>query len=261
MSVGRSGRRIAREEQVTEVHLDRDPDLAVGVHLRADDVEAEVAVVERVGVRILARLRELAAHRPAGQEVADPVVRIAGGVRALGVAVRARRDRQVQLVEGGECVEVAERLAHRAGGVALPGADALADHAVLDQVAVLVAEDREVVGAVHARRVERAGQGLPEELVRRRVLRRQRRCSCSRCRGCRSRHRTARFRSARRCRAGCERRASRRRRRVDRRDAVVVLLRVPVALVEAEVVRPVVHDVVADEQGNRRGLDVVAESG
>ena len=76
----------------------------------------------------------------------------------------------MQLVEGRERVEVAERLAHRAGGVALPGADALADHAVLDQVAVLVAEDREVVGAVDARRVERGGQGLPEELVRRRVL-------------------------------------------------------------------------------------------
>ena len=76
----------------------------------------------------------------------------------------------MQLVEGRQRVEVAERLAHRAGGVALAGADALADHAVLDQVAVLVAEDAEVVGAVDARRVERGGQRLPDELVRRRVL-------------------------------------------------------------------------------------------
>ena len=87
---GRSGRRVAREEQVTEVDLDRDPDLAVGVHLGADVVEAEVAVVQRIRVGVLARLRELAAHRPAGEEVADAVVAVAGGVRALGVAVRAR---------------------------------------------------------------------------------------------------------------------------------------------------------------------------
>ena len=161
--------RRVRQEQVAEVDLHGDPDLAVRVHLGADDVEPEVAVVQRVRVRVLARRRELAAHRLAREEVADAVVAVAGGVRALRVLVRARRDRQVQLVEGGQRVEVAERLAHRAGGVALAGADALADHAVLDQVAELVAEDREVVGAVHARGVERAGQRLPDELVRRRV--------------------------------------------------------------------------------------------
>ena len=114
--------------------------------------------------------RELAAHRPAREEVADAVVAVAGRVGALGVAVGAGDRCDVQRVDDLERVEVAERLAHRAGVGALPGADALADHPVLDQVPELVAVDREVVGAVHARGVERAGQRLPDELVRRRML-------------------------------------------------------------------------------------------
>jgi hypothetical protein len=52
-------------------------------------------------------------------------------------------------------------------------------------------------------------------------------------------------------------RATRRRIVVDRVDAVVVLLRVPVPFVEAEVVRVVVHDVVPDEEVDRGRLDVV----
>ena len=84
-----------------------------------------------------------------------------------------------------ERVEVAERLFHPAGVVALARADALADHAVLDRVAVLVADHGHVVVAVDARGVERAGERLPEEHVRLRPAARAvgRRSTCSRCRG------------------------------------------------------------------------------
>ena len=240
-----AARRVPLEEQVAQVDLGRDPELAVRVHLRTDVVEADVAVVQRIGVRVLPGRRELSAHRPAREEVADAVVRVARDVGALRVAVCARDRGDVALVHELERVHVAEGLAHRAGGEALPGSDALALQAVLDRMAELVREDGDVVVAVDARGVERTRKRLPEEHVGRRVLSvgtgaHVRVVACTVVR------RTAADRGVLGLahdgvvaeRSG--RRTARRRRRVDRVDAVVVLLGVPVALVPAEVVRVVV---------------------
>src|SRR3954464_3039139 len=76
-------RRIAIEEEIADVELDRDPRLAVGVHLRPRRVVADVGEVEWVDVRVLPGLREAAAHRPAHVVVADALDRVPGDVRAL----------------------------------------------------------------------------------------------------------------------------------------------------------------------------------
>ena len=124
MSVGRSrcdGYRCEEAGPAGRI-CDRDPDLAVGVHLGPGQVEAEVAEVERIGVGIAARAP--GSRRPS----AGP--RGSRGCRCTGCRSRTRprcsgrsprTGSDVELVQVLERVEVAERLAHRAG-VRSPGA-------------------------------------------------------------------------------------------------------------------------------------------
>ena len=141
-------------------------------------------------------------------------------------------------------------LAHRAGVMA-DARSALADHPVLDHVAVLVADQRQVVVAVGARSVVHALLRLPEVHVRDRrgaVDRRSHVGVVPRAEGERLR---CRDRRARLGVAG---------HRIVLAEGFgqpeVVLLRVPVLLGEAQVVRPVVHPVVAHEQVRDRRRDV-----
>ena len=151
--------------------------------------------------------------------------------------------------------QVAGRLAHRARVVA-GAAVALADHAVLDHVAVLVADHARVEVAVDAGRVERAGDRLPQVHVRDRRTSRRAASTCSRC--CAPPRRRPGGAAAA---PACE---------LPRTGVVLAVrlgqpevrgLRVPVVLGEAERVRPVVHPVVLDEQVRRGRRDVEALAG
>jgi hypothetical protein len=117
------------------------------MHLRAGHVIAHVAEVECVDLQLLARLGNVARLRPAHVVVADRVELVAGREGADDVGALAVRRHVPVLVQVLHRVEVAERLPHRAGVEARP-VGPLADHPVLDRVAVLVADHGHVVVAV-----------------------------------------------------------------------------------------------------------------
>ncbi len=135
---------VPADQSLAQLPQGGGPDLAVGVHLVADDVVPEIAVVQRAaGVAV----------------VADAAGGVAGDVDPLDrLGLQARVEQVV------ERVPVAPALPHRAGLLAAER-PAAADHAVGHAVGVLVLDDAEVVVAVHARREERAGDGLPQEHV------------------------------------------------------------------------------------------------
>src|SRR5262249_7237898 len=102
----------------------RGPDLAVGVHLVADDVVAEIAVVQRALVVVV---------------VADAAAGVAGDVDAFDrLRLQARVEQVVQRVP------VAPALTHGAGLLAAEYL-AAADHAVGHAVGVLVLDNGKVV--------------------------------------------------------------------------------------------------------------------
>jgi hypothetical protein len=119
----------------------------------AGDVVAHVAEVQRVDLDVLAHGREGTGLREVHPEVPDATELLPGGVDGDGVAVLAVDGNEAELVDDLHAEEVAVALAHRAGVMA-DARSTLADHPVLDHVAVLVADQRQVVVAVGARAVE-----------------------------------------------------------------------------------------------------------
>ena len=150
---------VAADERLPDVVVGRAPDLAVGVDLRAlraqrvvaDEVVADVGVVERAVVH---------------PEVADAGHLVAGHVRSDRERVLAADRREAALVQVLGRHQVRPALAHGLRLVAGQAGARAAHHAVGDRVAVLVADHRHVVVAVHARGVEAGGDRLPEVHVR-----------------------------------------------------------------------------------------------
>ena len=218
---------VALHERGPHAQVGGDPDLAVGMHLGADEVEPDVGEVERAAAAVV---------------VADADGGVAGDVRAgdeRGVA-----GRPVPVL--GQVLgrrQVAPGLAHRTAlergdpGVR-PG-----DHPVGDRVRVLMPHDGHVVVTVDARRVRRTGDRLPQEHVGRGRQAVARRALVGVVAAATQRVglRAALFGVAAQA-TGTE---------VDR-------LQVPGVLREAEVEGPVVHAVVHREEVRHRGVGVVA---
>ena len=177
---------VRLDQRLADVVVGRRPDLAVGVHLRAPDADpclvarevvADVRVVERAHVHAV---------------VADPRHLVAGHVRADGERVLvAERDECLRVEELGSG-EVGPALAHAAGLVAREACVGAGDHAVRDQVPVLVRDHRHVVVAVDARPIEarrdRAARGTCSSPARsRRTVRTGSRCRATGTRAARRR--------------------------------------------------------------------------
>ena len=159
---GRERPVVGVDERLADVVVRRRPDLAVGVHLRPLGADAGLVAGEVVAdVRVVERAR---VHRV----VADARLVVAGDVRADGERVLAAdRHERLRVEELGR-LQVGPALAHRLRLVAGEVLVRAGDHAVRDEMPVLVGDDGHVVVAVHARRVERRRDRLPEEHVRHR---------------------------------------------------------------------------------------------
>src|SRR5690606_35542887 len=137
---------VPLEERLADAELGGRPDLAVGVHLLADQVVGDVAVVQR-------RLGHVV--------VADAALGVSGDVSAGDVRGLAR-GAEPGLVQVLHREQVGCALVHGARLGAAPAGVRSGDHAAGDGVAVLVPDDGHVVVAVDAGRVERAGDRLPQ---------------------------------------------------------------------------------------------------
>ena len=220
-------------ERLGDVEVGGAPDLAVGVRRGgAVAVVLQVGVVERAVVHAV---------------VADAALLVAGDVRRQRERVGTGTGRDVLAPE-----VLGEDQVRPALGLALGGTGAgvgTGDHPVADRVAVLVRDHRHVVGTVGAGGVERAGERLPEVLVgdrRDAVLQRQLVGVVAAVEGTPAGLRVADLGVVLPRRGGV---------------AEVGHLHVGVQLGEPEVVAPVVHPVVADEEVGHRGVVVVAAAG
>ena len=140
-------------DRAAEGEVRRAPDLAVGVDLRADDVVADVGVVQRAVVHPVVSWYSVLGT-PAGHPRAD---------RERVLTADRNEPVRVQVLHRDE---VRPGLAHRAG--LEPGEPGVrpADHPVRDRVRVLVPDHAHVEVAIDAGRVEVAGDRLPQVHVR-----------------------------------------------------------------------------------------------
>ena len=99
---------VLRRERLAQLEVDRDPDLAVGVDLRAGQVVADVAEVQRVDLRVDARRRERAGEGEVRRVVADAAQLVAGHVGAGRERVLVVGGDEAGLVEALDREQVAE---------------------------------------------------------------------------------------------------------------------------------------------------------
>src|SRR5262249_29691834 len=136
---------VPGDHRLPQLHTDRVPDLAVRVHLLADQIEGDVAVVQRTLAEVVVPDADLGVP---GDVTTGDDERVTARLEAVLVQVLHR-----ELVRSG--------LVHRAGLLPAPALVRAGDGPAGDRVRVLVSDHRLVEVAVHARGVEAARDRLP----------------------------------------------------------------------------------------------------